>query len=183
MMIKLVRFNIYLCASLALLLACGCRLFPHHDKDDKEKKEVATVALHLEADPDGISDIVPVSIYRSDPIVVSVSKEPFLDSRELDEASVVDEPGGLFSIRLKFNWEGAAILDSITSSNPGRRIAVSGDFQEKRWLASPIVRQRISNGVFIFTPDATHEEAERIVRGLNNVAKEMKKGDKRMQSF
>jgi preprotein translocase subunit SecD len=184
MMIKPARFNIYLCATLALALACGCQL--HGDKDSKEKKEkkeVSTVSLHLEANPDGISDIVPVSIYRSQPIEVSMTKEPFLDSRMLEEAKLVEEPGGLFSIRLKFNWEGAAILDSTTSSNPGRRIGVYGDFKEKRWLASPLIRQRISDGVFKFTPDATHEEAERIVRGLNNVAKEIKKGEKDESTF
>ena len=179
-MIKLARFNIYLCATLALMLACGCVSFPHRDK---EKREVATVSLNLEADPDGLSDIGPVSINRSDPIVVNVDKTAFLDSRDLEEATVVDEPGGLFSIRLKFNWEGAAILDSTTSSNPGKRIAVFGDFKEKRWLASPVIRQRISNGIFTFTPDATHEEAERIVRGLNNVAKEIKKGEKNESTF
>ncbi len=78
MMIKSARFNIYLCAALALLSVCGCRFLPEWHKD---KKEVATVSLHMEADPDGISDITPVSIYRSQPIEVSVRKEPFLDSR------------------------------------------------------------------------------------------------------
>jgi preprotein translocase subunit SecD len=197
MMIKPARFNIYLCAALALVLASGCQLFQSQDdkdskdkdsktdtpEDKKEKKEVSTVSLHLEADPDGISDIVTVSIYRADPIEVSMRKEPFLDSRELDEAKVMDEPGGLFSIRLKFNWEGTAMLDSFTSSNPGRRIGIYGDFKEKRWLASPVIHQRISNGVLTFTPDATREEAERIVRGLNNVAREVKKGEKNESKF
>jgi preprotein translocase subunit SecD len=187
-MIKPARFNIYLCAALALVLACGCRSPKSPDDkagktDSKEKKEVSTVSLHMEADPDGISDVVPVSIYRSAPIEVSMTKEPFLDSRDLEEAKLIDEPGGLFSIRLRFNWEGAAILDSTTSSNPGRRIGVYGDFKEKRWLASPIIRQRISDGVITFTPDATREEAERIVRGLNNVAKEVKKGEKDESTF
>ncbi len=187
MMIKPVRFNIYLCAALAAVLACGCQSSkPDSDKastDKKEKKQVSTVQLHMEADPDGLSEIVPVSIYRSSPIEVSMTKEPFLDSRDLEEAKVVEEPGGLFSIRLRFNWEGAAILDSVTSSNPGRRIGIYGDFKEKRWLASPIIRKRISDGVLTFTPDATREEAERLVRGLNNVAKEVKKGEKDEEKF
>ena len=41
---------------------------------------------------------------------------------------------------------------------------------EARWLAAPRISQRIKDGVLVFTPDATREEAERIVRGLNNVA-------------
>jgi preprotein translocase subunit SecD len=169
----LVRFNIYLVAACALILAGGC--LTHRGKD---KKEATTISLHLETDPDGLSDIGPESIGRADPIIVSVNKTPFLDGGDLDEASVVDEPGGLYSIRLKFNWQGAAVLDSTTSSNPGRRIAVYSAFGDARWLAAPVIHQRISNGILTFTPDATHEEAERIVRGLNNVAKGLKNADK-----
>jgi preprotein translocase subunit SecD len=179
MMIKPARFNIYLCAALALALVCGCTEF-HKSKKDRE---VATIQLHLEQDPDGISDVEAASIYRSAPIVISVQTEHFLDSRSLDEAALLDEPGGLFSIRLKFNWEGTAILDTITSSNPGRRIAIFADFKEKRWLASPMIQKRISNGVLVFTPDATRDEAEHIVRGLNDVAKQMKEDNKHQSQF
>jgi hypothetical protein len=35
---------------------------------------------------------------------------------------------------------------------------------------------RISNGLFAFTPDTTREEADRIARGLNNVAEQVRKG-------
>jgi preprotein translocase subunit SecD len=178
MMIKRARFNIYLFAGMALLLTCGCDYFR-----PKEKREVATVSLHLEEDPDGLRDIGPISVYRSSPVFVSVNKVAFMDSRQLESASVVDEPGGLFSVRLKFDWEGTAILDSTTSSNPGRRIAIDGDFKEKRWLAAPLIRRRISDGVLTFTPDMTHEEAERLVRGLNNVAEEMKKDNKHQSAF
>ncbi len=175
---QFVRFNIYLAAAFALILTGGC--LTHKGKD---KKVATTISLHLESDPDGLSDIGPESIYRSDPIVVSVNKLPFLDGGDLEEASVVDEPGGLYSIRLRFNWQGAAILASVTSANPGRRIAIYSAFGDARWLAAPLIRERISNGVLTFTPDATHEEAERIVRGLNNVAKGLKKADKNDESL
>jgi preprotein translocase subunit SecD len=179
MMIKAARFNTYLCAALTLMLACGCQEF-HKPKKDRV---VSTLSFHLEQDPDGISDVEVASIYRSAPIDISVETQPFLDSRSLDEATVLEEPGGLFSIRLKFNWEGTAILDTITSSNPGKRIAIFGDFKEKRWLACPMVRKRISDGVLVFTPDATREEADRIVKGLNDVAKQMKDDNKHQNQF
>jgi preprotein translocase subunit SecD len=163
-----------LAAAFALILAGGCQTHKGKDKN----KEATTISLHLEADPDGLSDIGPESIGREDPIIVSVTKTPFLDGGDLDEASVVDEPGGLYSIRLKFNWQGAAVLAGVTSANPGRRIAIYCAFGEARWLAAPMIRQRISDGVLTFTPDASHEEAERIVKGLNNVAKGLKKADK-----
>ncbi len=44
------------------------------------------------------------------------------------------------------------------------------------WLAAVLIRDRISNGMFRFTPDASRAEGLRIVRGLRNViGKEKKK--------
>jgi hypothetical protein len=41
-----------------------------------------------------------------------------------------------------------------------------------------LIRQRIADGVLVFTPDATRAEAERIVSGLNRVAELVKSGRK-----
>ena len=37
-------------------------------------------------------------------------------------------------------------------------------------------RSQIGNGELVFTPDATREECDRIVAGINNVAKRIAKG-------
>jgi hypothetical protein len=37
------------------------------------------------------------------------------------------------------------------------------------WLAAVLVRQRNPSGIFRFSPDASHDETARIVRGLKNV--------------
>ena len=47
------------------------------------------------------------------------------------------------------------------------------DLAENRWLAAPVIPSRIGNGVLTFTPDASREEADQIVLGLNNVAKKV----------
>jgi hypothetical protein len=48
--------------------------------------------------------------------------------------------------------------------------------RQSGWLAAVLIRQRISNGLFRFTPDASRAEGNRIVRGLRNViGKEKKK--------
>ena len=56
-------------------------------------------------------------------------------------------------------------------------IAIFSQFGEEmkdyRWLAAPVINRRISDGVLVFTPDATREEAEEIALGLNNVAKKV----------
>jgi preprotein translocase subunit SecD len=174
MMIKFVRFNTYLCAVLGLLFVCGCESL---SGSKKKEKEATIVELHLEVNPDGGSDNGPVQINRDNPFSVNVDKTPFVDTTDVVEAGVVDDLGG-FLIKLKFNWRGTALLDSCTTGNRGKRIAVYCKFGKARWIASPVIRKRISDGVFTFTPDVTREEADRIVKGLNNVGVEVKKSDK-----
>ena len=38
---------------------------------------------------------------------------------------------------------------------------------EARWLALPLIRQRIGTGVLAFSPDTTRDVAQRLVQGLN----------------
>ena len=97
--------------------------------------------------------------------------EGFMDKVEL---VTVDEFGN-YAIKVTFNEQGAKRLDYVTSSFKGRRLAVNARWTETRWLAAPLITKRITNGIFIFTPDASREEAERIVSGLNNVIAKLKK--------
>jgi hypothetical protein len=50
--------------------------------------------------------------------------------------------------------------------------------RQSGWLTAVLIRERNSTGVFRFTPDATHEEGQRIVRGLKNVIAESKLAEK-----
>lgn len=50
--------------------------------------------------------------------------------------------------------------------------------RESGWLAAVLIRRRIANGEFIFTPDASRAEGIRIVRGLRNVLAKEKSSDK-----
>ena len=58
----------------------------------------------------------------------------------------------------------------------------NGIHRQSGWLAAVLVRNRIPNGMFIFTPDASRAEGFRIVRGLRNVIskenKDENKGEK-----
>jgi preprotein translocase subunit SecD len=174
MMFKFQRFNIYLLAALCLLVASGCS-----SPEKKKKKEATEISLHLEVNQDGTTRNEPVPILRGEhPIYVNVDKDPFVDTGHVEEASIVNDMGG-FSIQLKLNWQGTQILDGITGGNRGKRIAVFCKFgRDPRWLAAPQITKHLSAGVFTFTPDATREEAERIVTGLNNVAEKVKKDSK-----
>lgn len=180
MMIKFVRFNIYLSALLAVALVTGCESFGGKKKDKYE----SVITLHQEASADGASDVESVPIYRANPIHVTVAKEPFLDSSDVTDAKVLEDLGG-FVIQLRWNQRGAMILNGVTTANRNRRIAIHCVFskdakdQEKevRWLASPMVDRPINNGLLTFTPDCTRQEADRIVKGLNQMAEEIKKKD------
>jgi preprotein translocase subunit SecD len=172
MTIRFARFNIYLAAVLATMAAAGCA------SSHKDKGPTTLLSLHLEVSPDDTDTSSPVPVLRANPSYVNVDKESVLDEGSIDSARVVDDLGG-FHIQVKFNWEGAMVLDGVTTDNHNRRIAVLARWdKESRWLAAPVIKRRISDGVYDFTPDATREEAQRIVLGLNNLAAKVKDQDK-----
>lgn len=161
-------------ALLLGLTVFGCKTT---EPEKKHGKEASTLRLHLEMPSDGTQHMTAIPIYRENPVYVSVNREPFLTEIDLDLAAVVNVMGG-FAIQVQFNRHGTLVLDSITTAHKGRRIGVLTQFTESRWLAAPLINRRITDGILVFTPDATQEEAERIVRGLNNLIAEVKKKSK-----
>jgi hypothetical protein len=53
-----------------------------------------------------------------------------------------------------------------------------GKPRQSGWLTAVLIRDRNSTGIFRFTPDASHEEGTRIIRGLKNVIAESKRAEK-----
>jgi SecD-like export protein len=172
MMIRPSRFNIYLLLALCLTFAGGCQT-----AESRRKKELCTLRLHLEVNSDGTDRNEPVPIYRAKPILVNVEKKYFLDEGHVVKAAVNDDLGS-FVIQIQFDREGTWLLEQYSAVNRGRRVAIFSQFGQARWLAAPVITHRIADGLFTFTPDATREEAERIVLGLNNVARGMQKRSK-----
>jgi preprotein translocase subunit SecD len=160
------NINAFFFGAFFLAAMCGCKT----TEQRKAEKEQTLVSLHLEVNPDGSPRNAPVPIYRASPQMINVVLQPFLTTEEVESASIVDLDGG-FGIQLKFNKHGANILEMYTGRYRGKRIAINCAFPEIRWVAAPRIMQTITDGVLIFTPDATREESERIVRGINNVAK------------
>ncbi len=166
-------FNLYLLAILAAaLLAAGCDTFTK-----KGKAEEAALRLHLEINAAGGAQGTNVLVNRSSPFLVTVDRQPFLSELNIESARVVDTLGG-FSIAIQFNTEGTILLEQYTITYRGRHAAVLAEFGQLRWIAAPVMQKGITNGQFIFTPDTTREEAEKIVRGLNRVAELVRKGRK-----
>lgn len=170
------RFNIYLLAACATLGAIGCR-----STGDKRDKQISTLNLHLEVNPDRTELSGPVPIYREKPVMVNVEKAPFLTEANIADAQVI---GGAdsFVLRVQFDKRGTWLLEQYSAVNPRKRLATFSRWGKKlnegRWLAAPIIPRRISDGALTFTPDATREEAEEIARGLRNLAAKVRKKSK-----
>jgi preprotein translocase subunit SecD len=169
------RFNLYFSVALAaiVLLAAGC-LTP---EERRQRKMQATLRMHLSARPNETELREPVIVAGT---TLYVEKAFFLDERSIEQVSIVDAPGGGFSIRLEFNDHGRMVLESVTAANPGRQIAIFTQFgaqalDQASWLAAPRIPRRITDGVIVFTPGVSREAAEEIVLGLSNVAAKQKK--------
>ena len=178
MKIQPASFNTYLFLAL-LLISSLCEAAETEKKQDEsnQKKQASTLRLFLEVNQAMADHAQQIPIFRAQPVKVNVEKEEVLNEGNLDQASVIDQDGVVL-IKVQFDKRGSWLLENITASNAGKRIAIFSQFGASRWLAAPVISKRIGDGVLIFTPDANRQEAERIVRGLNNVAAKAKKKNK-----
>jgi hypothetical protein len=169
------RFNIYLMVAVVALVG-GCSSPDPKSQEEKNKeKEASTLRFHLEVNPDNTGRNGPVKVVRTNPITINVTWQPFLTEVDMERAELVDSMG-VPAIMVQFSHpSGVRLLEYYTGNYKGQRIAIQSDFGQPRWLAAPQINQRIENGVFVFTPDANVEECERIVRGLNNMIRQIKK--------
>jgi len=175
MEIRARRFNIYFCLAAVWLAAYaggGCA-----SPEKKQREQLGSLRVHLEVntDPSGFNTQVP--IYRAQPVMVNVLKEPFLTEADLTGVRVVQDREGLFALELKFTRHGAWVIENYSASNPGKRFAVFAQWgvggKNSRWLAAPRINYRITDATLVFTPDASREEVDELVLGLNNTAKKL----------
>ena len=162
-------FNFFLALAVGAWLS-GCETTKEHSS----KKELSNIRIHVEADSGTADRASGVSVHRASPISLNVEREPVLDEHNVVAATIVDQPGGLFSIQLQFDRQGSWLLERTTVVHRGKHLVIFSYFGDSRWIAAPIITGKNSTGQLTFTPDATHEEAERLVRGLNNVAEKLK---------
>ena len=165
------RFNLFL-AWMALAVLCGCQM-------DTNNKEISVLRVHIEVNSNQVGNSQTISVLRSDPVLVTIAKEPILTQANMVEARVIDTRGG-FALEIQFDEISAGVLEQYSAANPGKHFAIFGQWGEKpadgRWLAAPLITHRIADGILSFTPDMSREEAERLVLGVNNVAKRIHKG-------
>jgi hypothetical protein len=169
------RFNVYFAVMAIAMSLCGCQT-GHQDKADKK---TSALRVHIETNPGLEGTSQTITVLRSDPVVLTIAPDPILTEASIIAARVIETPGG-FAIEIRFDEMGATTLEQFTATNPGLHLAIYGQWGDKlangRWLAAPLITHRIGDGVLAFTPDASHEEADELVLGLNNVAKKIQKG-------
>jgi hypothetical protein len=164
------RFNIYYLLVAATILAwTGCQT-----PESKRVKQIAAVRVHLEANPGPPGRNQQISVLRSTPMRIEIERNPFLNEIHLASAELKDTPGG-FAITLRLNDKGRWLLEQYTATNPNKRLLIWSQFGvepevKDRWLAAPLITRPIKDGLLTFTPDASRDEAEQIVIGLNNSA-------------
>lgn len=164
-------FNGFLAIAI-IFFVVGCAT----SEESKRKKEVSSLRIHIESDPGNSDRTSAISVHRAAPILLNIEREAALDESEVTVAKVTGESGGLFSVEVQFTRRGGWILERTTVANRGKHIAIFSQFGEQaRWLAAPLVTAKNSSGRLVFTPDATYEEAQRFVNGLNNVARKLER--------
>lgn len=155
------RFNLYLLLAALALGSTACQT-------GKSKKLETSLRIHTEARAEA-SFTRKIKVFKDESVPMVVNDLPLLTDVDVVDAQVVEALGG-FAIQLKFNPTGRWQLDKHTGLNIGRHYAIFVLFGNKptvsRWIAAPIISHRIANGVILFTPDCTREEAELIVQGL-----------------
>lgn len=167
------RFNIYLLLLVTLGLATGCKS-PEKKQAEQRAKQLVTLRVHIEVRPDATGFTEPVTVFRAAPMVVNIQNVAVLTEAHVASARVIESHGG-FSLRIQYNDRGTRLLEHYTAGNPKKHLVIFSEFGvpgQARWLAAPLITRKISDGLLIFTPDATRDEAEQIAIGLNNVAGE-----------
>jgi hypothetical protein len=171
------RFNLFLMMAAALVLSGGCKTEKQHEQD-KQDKVVGALRVHIEVNPDEMGTSQTISVLRSDPVQVTIAKDPILTEANIITAKVLESPGG-FAIEIQFDETGAWTLEHYSASYLGKHFVIFGQWGEKlvngRWLAAPLITRRIGDGKLVFTPDASRDEAGQLVLGLNNVGKKNQK--------
>jgi hypothetical protein len=170
------RFNLYLLALLAGAVAfTGCSTFHKKKKDEP----LGAVRLHIENTANAEGEGETVSVLRADPVLITISKDPVLTEQNLLRAQLIETPGG-FSIELKFDETGAWTLEQFSAAYSGKHFVIFAQWGDKlkdgRWVAAPLITGRNASSLMAFTPDMSHDEAQKWVTGLNNMAKKIQTG-------
>jgi len=170
------RFNIYLvCLTAALAMTwAGCT-----SPEARRRDRVHYTELWLyEGMPQTFIDTNKSMAIAVANIPLLVKKSPFLTEEHLDEAEVIDSPGGGYAMQLRFDDHGRYQLDAFTGSHRRQHLVIFARYGLRKekdevplkeaWLAAPLITRQVNDGILTFTPNATKVELYSILDGLRN---------------
>lgn len=173
---RAVPFNIYL-AGLATVVAALCAGCTSPETRRREKVHYTELWLY-EGLPGTLIDTNKMMAVTVANIPIVVRKTPFLTEEDLEEAKVIDSPGGGYAMQLRFNDHGRFELDTFTGTHRGRHLAVFTRYGIRKkqdeiplkeaWLAAPLITRQVNDGIITFTPSVGKEELYSILDGLMN---------------
>src|SRR5215469_2136910 len=172
------RFNLFLALALAAGLVAGCKsALP--DLGLEKNQPQGALRVHIELSPNNAAlsseTAENVTVLRAEPVKVTIDKDPVLTENNLVAAKVVATPDAP-AIEVRFDENGTWILEQYSAANPGRHFVIFAqwgkDMKDGRWIAAPLITERINNGILSFTPDMSTNEIDQLVTGLNNVIKQ-----------
>lgn len=166
------RFNSYFFVLVAALLTACETTNP--GGSTKAAPNVATLRIHMETHADTVGLSRQITVGREPAQTFSVTT-PVLSEDNLAKAQIWDGNPGEFAIHLQFDREGTRSLEMLSVSYRGKRLAIGGQFPDPRWIGTVRMERRIADGTLLFRPNATREEAEKMVRLLNNTVAKLKK--------
>jgi len=144
-------------------------------KKEKKPKPIKSIRVYLETRHDIPERSLPAVVGRSSSMKFTVEKLPILNEVHVEAAALIDQPGG-YEVMVKFNSIGTRILESYTAAAGGRHLVIMTEIdKEGRWIAAPLIRRRIGDGRLVFTPDASREDMDRLVKGLNQLVEKNRK--------
>lgn len=151
---------------------------PKESKPKKASDRLAVIRFHIEVTDDGNGP--RAEVIRSQPQSFAIHKAPFFDERDLVSAQVVETTDGGFILQVDGTEHGRNTLEMTTASSNGRHILIYGQWTDddeittSRWMAAPMIRGPMRDGIIRFSVDADRTEARQFVEGLNNVAVKLK---------
>jgi hypothetical protein len=145
----------------------------------KRDELASALRVYIETVPDGISTNQTAFVVRAHPMAFPVASVPVLTEASIVAVRTIDTQGG-FAIQVQFDEMGTYTLEHYSASNLGKHFVIFGQWgktvADSRWLAAPLITRRMGDGKLVFTPDASREEADRLVLGLNEAIKQIHKG-------
>ena len=118
------QFNIYLALAVLLGLGCGCQT--------GGKTLTAALRMHIETSPGPTGTSPQISVVRSDPVLVTIRRDPILTEANILQAKVINAQGG-FALELKFDGTGTWLLEQYSASNPGNHFAIWAQWSENEF--------------------------------------------------